>query len=550
MSRLRRIVSLTVASTCLFPGAALAADWGPTTTVATAPADERFWDPSVAADAAGNETAVWRTLGDVWSATKPAGGAWTEPVLVAATGGATALKLSVGPNGHAVIAWVRGGFFQSGSLVTMTRTPAGVWSPPETVRDESLEPDASLSFGANIGVSANGAIVASSDVRRSPRRTEPIPPTGSALQASTRPAGGSWDLAQDVETGVVFASDLAVAADGTATIAYSPANGSLAVVTRPAGGTWSAPQTIAEPSTGRVGQPGDVGRIQELRLAANGSGATAAVWTRLLGESAVVQSARRPAGGDWAPTQTVASSNGQDVLADLDAEVDDAGRVTAVWQRTQFPQPFQGVAQLLTSTVKSGTTWPTPVGLTNAVANTPGSPSFAEPQLVAAGTDQAVVTFAAKAGSGLELRAAVRTAGADFAPAESLSAAPDLAVAGHSSVEVSASGAATALWTERGRILARSVAGTTPVTPKRVAEVSVGLWAFGASKCPTKAEAWSSAPRATLDVTRIGFGGVLRCRATGAITVPATAKLGSSIPVIVTGASLLPVIAYAKVVAG
>ena len=75
------------------------------------------------------------------------------------------------------------------------------------------------------------------------------------------------------------------------------------------------------------------------------------------------------------------------------------------------------------------------------------------------------------------------------------------------------------------------------------------LTPFGATKCPAKANVWTGAKWVGLPTARVGSG-ALRCRVSGTVAAPATAKAGSTFPVLVTANGFWPTVASAKVVAG
>ncbi len=154
------------------------------------------------------------------------------------------------------------------------------------------------------------------------------------IQASSRPAGGTWSTPQDISPIVTGASRPKVAVDarGNATAIWfiSPPPGPPAqpkspyvqAATRPAGGNWSAPQTLGDM------RPGD-----GPELAVNARGDAAVIWQDSRATTAVIRATTRPAGGDWAPTPqdlTPADKWAEDPTVALDAK----GNALAAWRQS------------------------------------------------------------------------------------------------------------------------------------------------------------------------------------------------------------------------
>jgi hypothetical protein len=101
--------------------------------------------PSVGIDGRGNATAVWNARADLEGATRPAGGQWQRPVVVAATPGYP--RLAVNAAGDAVAVWaVAGVGYPVNSAVRSLEDPAwrsaGAVSPSSTGHIDGLSIDA------------------------------------------------------------------------------------------------------------------------------------------------------------------------------------------------------------------------------------------------------------------------------------------------------------------------------------------------------------------------------------------------------------------------
>jgi hypothetical protein len=229
------------------------------------------------------------------------------------------------------------------------------------------------------------------------------PPAGAAptwrpvtnLFADLSAAGGS---AQTPAVGVDAA--------GTATALWSRYDGTQSVVqasTRPAGGTWGAPVDVATGTS-----------IHNPKLAIDPAGTITAVWRRRDAAGSVVQAATRPLGGAWtAPVDlSVDPSFDPSQLTDVpQVAVDAAGIVTATWSRFEANknEPYKFTAQ--SATRLSDGTWTTPVDL-----SAPGRPARTTDVAVdPAGTATAIWV------SGTVIQAATRPAGGTWAAPVDLS---------------------------------------------------------------------------------------------------------------------------------
>jgi len=113
------------------------------------------------------------------------------------------------------------------------------------------------------------------------------------LQATYRPAGGSWEAPLSIgelKTGSAPEPWVAVDSQGDVTALWQN-QGTIESAYRPAGGGWEAPVSISSAESGGA------------QAAVSAQGDATAVWMHFDGSRYVVQSAYRPAGGGWeAPT--------------------------------------------------------------------------------------------------------------------------------------------------------------------------------------------------------------------------------------------------------
>ena len=331
--------------------------------------------PDIAVDAAGNATAVWEgsngTHSIIRTATRPRGGAWSGATDLSAEGqNANLPQVALGADGSATVVWFRSnGAYDV--IQAATRAAGGSWSAPTTVsvtgrnaygpqvvvdssgsttvvwrRQNELDFDrlviqaSTRPAGGTWSVPTN--VSAAGGSANTPRID--LDPAGNItavwdwwngsnyiVQAAFRPAGGTWSASSDLTAPGQSARDAAVAVDaaGNATAVWYRSNGSHNVIqaaTRPVGGAWSAPTSLSAP-----GQD-----ARDPRIVVDPHGNATSIWRRNDGTHSIVQAARRPAGGVWSAA-TDLSAPGQDSFAP-ELAVDDAGNAIAVWARDDGAQ--------------------------------------------------------------------------------------------------------------------------------------------------------------------------------------------------------------------
>ncbi|HEX2070443.1 MAG TPA: PKD domain-containing protein [Thermoleophilaceae bacterium] len=202
--------------------------------------------PDGAIDAAGDAIVVWQ--GDVGgqdviqAATRPGGDDWSAAQEIPNSGpGAWAPDVELDPAGNAVLLWLKGLF----PIVQAAERPVGgAWSPPQPL--SAPGGDAELS-GLALGVTG--------DAVATWRRFDG---SNGILQASARPAGGSWSVPQDVSDAGqdVQGQRVAVDAAGDAVALWSSDAGSDQVIqTALYDVTEPELHDVQIPAVGRVGDP-------------------------------------------------------------------------------------------------------------------------------------------------------------------------------------------------------------------------------------------------------------------------------------------------------
>lgn len=234
-------------------------------------------------------------------------------------------------DGTTYAAWVRASTSGGPSLVQVASKPRhGTWSTPATVsRDVTGQTGSRVTSAAPKIVAADGA-VAVAWAQTGPASTSSS--TRDAWAATKRPGGG-WNAPQQLSDGGASAAPAdgvtaTVAADGTATVAWTALDGAE-IVTRDSrpDGTFAPQRLVAGGSAALVTGYVDI-------VTATG-GEQTIVWqdegTNPNDVSAVIRVARRAgAGKPWSAYREI--SDPQRYALFPDAEVAPNGRVDVVWQ--------------------------------------------------------------------------------------------------------------------------------------------------------------------------------------------------------------------------
>jgi hypothetical protein len=279
-------------------------------------AGQNAQQPDVAVNAAGDAVAVWSrfdgTNNIVQAAVRPVGGSWGAAQDLSATGqNAVDPRTAVDRLGDATAAWSR--FDGTNNIVQAAVRPAGgSWG---AVKD--LSAMGQNAFDAHVAVDGLGnATVAW-------RRFDGA---NYIVQAATLPAGGSWGEVKDLSAAgqSAFKSHVASDAAGDVTAVWERLDGEHSIVqaaTLPAGGSWGSPQDLSA-----AGQ-----NANDSFVAVDAQGDVIATWYRSNGENTIVQAAVRPAGGSWGGPHDL-SATGQNAT-NARVAVDGQGNAAAVWTR-------------------------------------------------------------------------------------------------------------------------------------------------------------------------------------------------------------------------
>ncbi len=320
-------LACSAGSTLGTPSADATPTWLPPVSLSEQRFEIEAYGDQVALDSHGDALAVWvqaYTNGPeiVESAFRPAGGSWQDPVALSEEDGrAGGPQVAFDAHGDAVATWLD----ESGGadLAEAASRPAGgSWQPPVNISDGVS------GSGAELAVDPAGDAVA-------------VWGRGSVIKSAFMPSGGSWEppvnLTEEAFSAYVHARISQVVFDsrGDATAIWTrDNNGAQNVVqasTKPAGGSWQPPVNVSDGG----------GNTREPRLALDAQGDAVAVWEREDSTGhGLVQASTKPAGGDWQPLPLVDLSQeaGEEDSGEATVAMDPSGDVLAAWARRSGPK--------------------------------------------------------------------------------------------------------------------------------------------------------------------------------------------------------------------
>jgi hypothetical protein len=283
--------------------------------------------PHVAVDPHGNAVASWSAYNQdaakyvVRVSSRPAGGAWSNPVVIS-DGGVFSdgdQEVAIDAQGNATVIWAE--FPGTGGPVvrSASRPSGGDWSEPVVLSEGTV------SSGPRLAVDPQGTVTA---VWLGTAPHDPTPGTVNVVRSASRPAGGEWSspavaLSSDDGTASAAAPQVAVDAQGNATAVwgeYDNVNGYVAQsARRPPGSAWSAAV--------------DLGAGDSPQVAVDPQGNATAVWTFSTTPGSAVRSSSRTAAGAWSDPVDMAVKSATDNVGYPWVATDPQGNVTAIWAR-------------------------------------------------------------------------------------------------------------------------------------------------------------------------------------------------------------------------
>ena len=241
----------------------------------SAPGQNAFGSPQIAADPSGAFTAVWsREDGSndiVQAATRPPGGSFGAPVDLSATGqDNNRSRIAIAPDGTATVVWRRSDGTNT-IIQAATRPPSGIFGAPVTV--------------STIGQDAQAPQVATASDGTTTAAWFGNVGGNFIIQAATRPPVGAFGAPVDLsDIGQnAFNPQITVGPDGTATAVWQRSNGSNNIIqaaTRPPRASFGSPVNLS--ANGRD--------AEQAQIASFLDGTAIAVWNRFSGANEIIQS--------------------------------------------------------------------------------------------------------------------------------------------------------------------------------------------------------------------------------------------------------------------
>jgi hypothetical protein len=211
-------------------------EWSPP--VAIASSEPELGYLSVVVHAGGQATAIWEGSEGVETASWPAVGGWTSPVVLS-IGGGTEPQVAVNPAAEAVAIW-RDFVGNSFEIDTASKPAAGGWTTAAR-----LSTSGGYESQPHVAVDSAGNAVAVWGAPISLREEE--------VQPATRPAGGEWGDSVGVSSSRCeeeLEPRVAMEGDGTTVAIWDcfqrSTHGVIESATSPIGGEWSSPEQISE----------------------------------------------------------------------------------------------------------------------------------------------------------------------------------------------------------------------------------------------------------------------------------------------------------------
>jgi hypothetical protein len=318
-------------------------------------------DVKISVDPGGDAVALWAQYprDRVQSAVRPAGEAWQAATDVSSgDGAATAPQLAVGANGDAIAMWILLPPFATGRIQAASRAWNAPWRPPEDVTQsqpysgDPTTPFANSSdFNPRVAIDRAGNAVGFYQARCGFHGGVPM------VIALRRPVGGAWASEGAISPCFQNALDprLAMGFNGDAVAIWQVEVQSsvLRSATHVPGGGWASQPDPLAAVYGSVSTP---------RIAVDGSGNAAAVWSDGDASATRVMSATLPAGGTW--SAPVALTGPLPVAPGPQIAVDPAGNAVAVWRR------LDGTRNVVQAATRAaGGTWQQPVDISAADAD-------------------------------------------------------------------------------------------------------------------------------------------------------------------------------------
>ena len=416
---------------------------GITARAATAPPGEPFgpaeslnqsgdaFRPTVRASADGSTTVVWQGDG-VMVTRRPQGGSFETPVDMSSGLDPNGLSFGVSADGTVTAAWSQPDADSGKSSIQVaTRSAGGVITAPVRVSSPGAN-----GYLPQVAVAGDGSAAILWKQRQG---------LGATLFASTRPAGGSFAQARNLEGSYADGIDvpqIEITPSGSATAAWvqqESNNTAIMAATTGPDGLFGTPSSLS-------GVSSDTGP----EIATADDGTTIAAWLRSSINGGIVRattsSSNRSLPTPWAISSTEASAGNLSVAAGPDA------RSGAVWESStnggprQIQAVMKGEAGVL----------PPPVGISDAANDA------SNPQIAFGDNGKSAVAWKDSTG-GTQRRLLLATAGLSGSFSEPVVISDDISPVGGPQVTIDSSGTVILAWVTAGDDIrvAKRIPGTS-----------------------------------------------------------------------------------------
>lgn len=246
---------------------------------------------------------------------------WEDPVTISSSGNVELTDLAVNAKGDVVAGLMSSSGAGYVAEAAYRDAASATWQPGIGLSD----PHGNSPRGTSVAIDETGNAVAVW-VRAGPTAGNPVV-VASVRRAST----GAWEAPVDLAGPFVEVNfEVAMNPSGNAVAAWIATRTDGTVVTesvqasfRPAGGTWTAPVALSMPTR----------LVRDLQVRMDRAGNALAAWIQVaIGDHANVQASFRPAGSAvWQPPADVSPTTFGSYASGLDLALDAAGNAVAVW---------------------------------------------------------------------------------------------------------------------------------------------------------------------------------------------------------------------------
>jgi len=385
----RAVITLTAiaaAVLALAPAAAAAplGAWLLPPTAISAPSTAIAWYPLIASGGTGTSTttAVWMFDRTMYAAIRRGSAGFGSPITITDNLNSNSPALAIAQDGAAWVAHAGIGASDVGAGVVRVGTDGTLGTEHVLTTNPA--------YGLTIAVGADGTVaVAWSQLYGSCANY--------CVRAAVRTPAGTWgDPVTLSNSGRNDGPQVAIAPDGTVTVAWSNDDAAVQHATRPSGSGSFLPLGTID---------GDGGNVSPVRIGVAADGTAVLAWTRSANGSSRIWTAERPPGGSFGGVEEIGQPSGV-VFSNLSAlVVHPNGDAEIAWCASDAQHTSQTI-YAATRTASGTLTAPVPVSSTVQRAS--------EASMALAGDGSIVIGWTERSGAANRVRTATRPPGASF----------------------------------------------------------------------------------------------------------------------------------------